>query len=137
MRRLDELGRNNLLAAPLYEQLVEARSQTTAADGARCRRGVGTIAGDSGRERVEATAPSPAARVAAPRPETRTPSTSCSRLSTDTRDSGCGLELLRPASSSHAHWSSSRRGGDRNGTNTHETSWRHWARRARPMPRRR
>ena len=39
-------------------------------------------------------------------PETRTPSTSCSRLSTDSLDWGSAWKSLRLASSSHALWSS-------------------------------
>jgi DNA-binding NarL/FixJ family response regulator len=54
-RRLDELGRSNLLAAPLLGQLVEARVAEGDREGARAAaRELSEIAGPSGRERAQA-----------------------------------------------------------------------------------
>jgi DNA-binding NarL/FixJ family response regulator len=65
MRRLDELGWDNLLAAPLLEQLVQARIADERTPEARdAAEALGTIAGSSGRERVEAAAALARGRVA-------------------------------------------------------------------------
>ena len=65
MRRLDELGWDNLLAAPLLEQLVQARiADDRTADARDAAEALGTIAGSSGRERVEAAAAFARGRVA-------------------------------------------------------------------------
>jgi DNA-binding NarL/FixJ family response regulator len=65
MRRLDELGWDNLLAAPLLEQLVQARLADDRTPEARdAAEALGTIAGSSGRERVEAAAALARGRVA-------------------------------------------------------------------------
>jgi DNA-binding CsgD family transcriptional regulator len=65
-RRLDEVGRLNLLAAPLLGQLVEARLARNQADQAREVAGLlAKLADGSGRERVEALAELARARVAA------------------------------------------------------------------------
>jgi DNA-binding NarL/FixJ family response regulator len=65
MRRLDELGWDNLLAAPLLEQLVQARiADDRTADARDAAEALGTIAGSSGRERVEAAAALARGRVA-------------------------------------------------------------------------
>ena len=66
MRRLDEVGRSSLLAAPLYGQLVEASLAAGRIDDARAAAAwLARIAEASGRERVEAAAPLARARVAA------------------------------------------------------------------------
>jgi predicted negative regulator of RcsB-dependent stress response len=65
-RRLDEVGRSSLLAAPLYGQLVEASLAAGRVDDARAAAAwLARIAGESGRERVEAVALLARARVAA------------------------------------------------------------------------
>lgn len=65
MRRLDELGWDNLLAAPLLEQLVQARiADERTAEARDAAEALGTIAGSSGRERVEAAAALARGRVA-------------------------------------------------------------------------
>ena len=64
-RRLDELGWDNLLAAPLLEQLVQARiADDRTAEACEAAEALGTIAGSSGRERVEAAAALARGRVA-------------------------------------------------------------------------
>jgi DNA-binding CsgD family transcriptional regulator len=65
MRRMDELGWDNLLAAPLLEQLVQARiADDRTAEARDAAEALGTIAGSSGRERVEAAAALARGRVA-------------------------------------------------------------------------
>jgi DNA-binding CsgD family transcriptional regulator len=65
-RRLDELGRSNLLAVPLLSQLVEARLAEGDLDAARiATRELSTLAGASGRDRVRALSVLAAGRVAA------------------------------------------------------------------------
>ena len=65
-RRLDEVGRSSLLAAPLYGQLVEASLAAGRVDDARAAAAwLARIAEESGRERVEALALLARARVAA------------------------------------------------------------------------
>lgn len=65
-RRLDEVGRSSLLAAPLYGQLVEASLAAGRLDDARAAAAwLARIAEESGRERVEALALLARARVAA------------------------------------------------------------------------
>ena len=65
-RRLDEVGRSSLLAAPLYSQLVEASLATGRLGEARAAAAwLVRIAQDTGRERVEAIALLARARVAA------------------------------------------------------------------------
>ncbi len=64
-RRLEEVGRESLLAAPLLEQLVEARLVDGRVDDARAAaETLAAIAGPSGRERVEAAAALARGRVA-------------------------------------------------------------------------
>jgi DNA-binding CsgD family transcriptional regulator len=64
-RRLGEVGRDNLLAAPLLEQLVLVRLADDDAPGAgKAADGLVTLAGASGRERVEASALLARGRVA-------------------------------------------------------------------------
>ena len=65
-RRLDEVGRSSLLAAPLYGQLVEASLAAGRIDDARAAAAwLARIAEGSGRERVEALALLARARVGA------------------------------------------------------------------------
>jgi len=65
MRRLDEIGWTNLLAAPLLEQLVQARLADERVEEARdAAETLAAIAGPSGRERVEAAAALARGRVA-------------------------------------------------------------------------
>jgi DNA-binding NarL/FixJ family response regulator len=65
VRRLDEIGWENLLAAPLLEQLVQARLlDNRVADARAAAQALGAIAGSSGRERVEAAAALAKGRVA-------------------------------------------------------------------------
>jgi DNA-binding CsgD family transcriptional regulator len=65
VRRLDELGWENLLAAPLLEQLVQARIlDNRVADARDAAHLLRAIAGSSGRERVEAAAALARGRVA-------------------------------------------------------------------------
>jgi ATP/maltotriose-dependent transcriptional regulator MalT len=65
VRRIDELGWDNLLAAPLLSQLVDARLQEGRVDGARAAiSGLERMAETPGRERVEALAVAAAGRVA-------------------------------------------------------------------------
>jgi DNA-binding CsgD family transcriptional regulator len=65
-RRLEELGRANLLAAPLLGRLVEARIALGDLDGARATAAeLSRLAGDGGRERVEAAAALAHGRIAA------------------------------------------------------------------------
>ena len=65
VRRLDEIGWMNLLAAPLLEQLVQARLADDRVDEAReAADTLAAIAGPSGRERVEAAAALARGRVA-------------------------------------------------------------------------
>ena len=65
-RRLDEVGRSSLLAAPLYGQLVEASLAAGRLDDARAAAAwLARIAEESGLERVEALALLARARVAA------------------------------------------------------------------------
>jgi DNA-binding NarL/FixJ family response regulator len=64
-RRLEEVGRTNLLAVPLLEQLVDARiAQGRLADAGAAAEDIATIAAPSGRERVSATAAFALGRVA-------------------------------------------------------------------------
>ena len=64
-RRLDEIGWTNLLAAPLLEQLVQARLADDRLPEARdAAEALVAIAGPSGRERVEAAAALARGRVA-------------------------------------------------------------------------
>jgi len=66
LRRLDEIGWTNLLAAPLLEQLVQARLADDRVPEARdASEQFAAIAGPSGRERVEAAAALGRGRVAA------------------------------------------------------------------------
>jgi ATP/maltotriose-dependent transcriptional regulator MalT len=66
VRRIDELGWDNLLAAPLLAQLVDARLQEGRTDGARAAiSALERMAETPGRERVEALAVAAAGRVAA------------------------------------------------------------------------
>ena len=65
VRRLDEIGWDNLLAAPLLEQLVQARLAEDMVEEARdAADALGAVAGSSGRERVEAAAALARGRVA-------------------------------------------------------------------------
>jgi DNA-binding NarL/FixJ family response regulator len=65
VRRLDEIGWENLLAAPLLEQLVQARLlDNRVADARVAAQALEAIAGSSGRERVEAAAGLAKGRVA-------------------------------------------------------------------------
>jgi DNA-binding NarL/FixJ family response regulator/predicted negative regulator of RcsB-dependent stress response len=65
VRRLDEIGSTNLLAAPLLEQLVQARLADDRVPEARdAAETLAAIAGPSGRERVEAAAALARGRVA-------------------------------------------------------------------------
>jgi DNA-binding CsgD family transcriptional regulator len=65
VRRIDELGWDNLLAAPLLSQLVDARLQEGRVDGARAAiSGLERMAETPGRDRVEALAVAAAGRVA-------------------------------------------------------------------------
>jgi ATP/maltotriose-dependent transcriptional regulator MalT len=65
VRRLDEIGWTNLLAAPLLEQLVQARLADERVEEAReAAETLAAIAGPSGRERVEAGAALARGRVA-------------------------------------------------------------------------
>ena len=65
VRRLDELGWETLLAAPLLEQLVQARLlDNRVADARAAAQVLEAIAGSSGRERVEAAAALARGRVA-------------------------------------------------------------------------
>jgi DNA-binding CsgD family transcriptional regulator len=65
VRRLDEIGWTNLLAAPLLEQLVQARLADERVEEAReAAETLAAIAGPSGRERVEAAAALARGRVA-------------------------------------------------------------------------
>ena len=65
VRRLEEIGWDNLLAAPLLEQLVQARLADDRLAGARdAAKALRTIAGSSGRDRVEASAALAQGRVA-------------------------------------------------------------------------
>jgi DNA-binding CsgD family transcriptional regulator/predicted negative regulator of RcsB-dependent stress response len=65
VRRLDEIGWTNLLAAPLLEQLVQARLADERVEEAReAADTLAAIAGPSGRERVEAAAALARGRVA-------------------------------------------------------------------------
>jgi DNA-binding CsgD family transcriptional regulator len=65
VRRLDEIGWTNLLSAPLLEQLVQARLADDRVPEARdASQLLATIAGPSGRERVEAAAALARGRVA-------------------------------------------------------------------------
>ena len=65
VRRLDEIGWMNLLAAPLLEQLVQARLADDRVEEAReAADTLAAIAGPSGRERVEAAAALARGRVA-------------------------------------------------------------------------
>lgn len=65
VRRLEEIGWDNLLAAPLLEQLVQARLADDNVGGARdAAEALGAIAGSSGRDRVEASAALARGRVA-------------------------------------------------------------------------
>lgn len=66
VRRLDEIGWTNLLAAPLLEQLVQARLADDRLPEARdAAEALAALAGPSGRERVEAAAALARGRVAA------------------------------------------------------------------------
>ncbi len=65
VRRLDEIGWTNLLAAPLLEQLVQARlADDRVTDAREASELLAAIAGPSGRERVEAAAALARGRVA-------------------------------------------------------------------------
>jgi DNA-binding CsgD family transcriptional regulator len=65
VRRLDEIGWTNLLAAPLLEQLVQARlADDRVAEARDAADTLAAIAGPSGRERVEAAAALARGRVA-------------------------------------------------------------------------
>jgi DNA-binding CsgD family transcriptional regulator len=65
IRRLDEIGWENLLAAPLLEQLVQARlADDRVREAAHAAEALGVVAGASGRERVEAAAALARGRVA-------------------------------------------------------------------------
>ena len=64
-RRLDEIGRENLLAVPLLEQLVQIRLADDRVEEAHdAAEALAEIAGSSGRERVEAAAALARGRVA-------------------------------------------------------------------------
>jgi DNA-binding CsgD family transcriptional regulator len=65
VHRLDEIGPTNLLAAPLLEQLVQARLvDGRVAEARQAADALGAIAGPAGRERVEAAAALARGRVA-------------------------------------------------------------------------
>ena len=64
-RRLDEIGWQNLLAAPLLEQLVQVRlAADRLAEAGDAADALGIVAGSAGRERVEASAALARGRVA-------------------------------------------------------------------------
>jgi DNA-binding NarL/FixJ family response regulator len=65
VRRLEEIGWGNLLAAPLLEQLVQARlADDNVAEARDAAEALRAIAGSSGRDRVEASAALAQGRVA-------------------------------------------------------------------------